>query len=630
MIRCPYKQRVVSLLVLWSLSLQWIYAVTSESVQNDLADFRLRVAHSMEGELDWIKMVKEEIDQYHTTSKTRALEDVFSHIDYPALLLKRSIAPHVSTDQFLKSIMDPSDMHAILEVERKIETVCQTSLQPGLKASFQQLKAFYQQFRESLVRLSLEDRLIVLRETVTTYSFPGSTLYAVSSDIARDRRNITQYGSQQKPPEGSSNHIAISRNGFYFKGDNSHTVIKPSLESGLYALHRFFLGEKGVIPSSVMILHNLPILESCKEKIRGKFSLEVIATPPQKTYQQYFAQNPGHNATFQWTHNAYALQVSQEVTGQRLDAYLEIQDDQDIIEKLEILDEESFSTLVLSSLLTRQGDYKPHNIMVDPNNCLVGIDNDAVFQSVFRKNKKHFSLGLKNILYFFTPLMDKPIHSSVRKHLMMHPSLSFLQWVCFIDTQNHLYEKLKPLLKEPQSLSLTFPAGTLAQLYNDVKKIVSYLHDEPTLTHNQLFKRIYPAAWECYQKIGKDKDPLTALEILWHTDLDESVNLSVSKEGSTFLRALIEQEARRDAEETESITDPKVNDMINRILSDLSLEEIEACSPDVLSDVFCGISSCFGEECLSHLNPQWKEKNELETLFLLKILQSGSCQGSCR
>jgi hypothetical protein len=622
MIRCPLKQRFISFIILWSMSLQWAYAVTGESLQQDFAAFRLAVAQSMSGEPDWVKMVKEDVDHYQKNSGTHNLTELISRINYPAILLEHARPPHIFQDRFLKQILDASHMPTILDLENQIEEACQTFIPSSLKDSFYHLKGFYQQFREKFVILSLEERSEFFNEKAL-YTFPGSLLYAVSCDIARDRRNITEYGSQQKPPEASSNHIAIPRNGFYFKGDNSHTAIKPSLESGLYAFHRFFFGQKGVIPSSVMVLYNVPILESHDEKIRGKFSLQVIATPPQKTYQQYFAQHPGHNATFHWVKHAYALQVSQEVSGQRLDAYLKLEEGQTITQKIEALDEESFSALVLGSLLTRQSDYKPHNIMVDDYHCLVGIDNDAVFHSVFRKNRGHLSLDLKNILYFFTPLMDRPIHPGVRRYFMAIPTITFLQWVCFLYKQNHLYEKLKPLLKEPESLSLTFPDGTLAQLYNDIKKMVSYLHDEPTLTHNQLFKWLYPTAWECYQQIGKDKDPLTALEVLWNTNLEKAVNLSIKKEGSQTLRALIKQEARRGGEERESITDPKVHDMVKRIIAEIPFEEIKSCSPEVLKDVLEGLSSCFGEACLSHLNPQWREEKDLESIFLLKVLQGG-------
>lgn len=622
------------------------YAVTISVLQQELADFRHTVALSIGGEVDWVSISKQHLMSYqqnpHPLEIDSSIRQLLLCIDYPAGRLIHTLPPGRDRSVFLSLQSDNHPLlNPLLTLEHSIDDFVKTLSDDEslalLKLSLCQLVEYYKAFRKKLVRSSQEECL-QLFDDISRFCFPGSQSYDVFSKRARAIRNLTEYGSQVNPPSPGSNHVAIPDSDFYFKGDTSFVKLNPELETAIYAWHRFFFQERDITPSSLLILQDVPILQSRDSKVQGRFNLEVIATPQQKTPAQYFTENPGENRTFQPTYQFYALQVSQEVKGMRLDKYLASTPD-----PLVHIDRKSFSMLVLGSLLTRQGDYKPENIMVTTDLKLVGIDNDCVFQPVLRCLRNGKELGLKNILYFFKPLMDSPIHPEVVEEFVQYPTIKLLQWAGFCQQQKRLYDDLaqQGVLTSELCSKIHFPfhlrPDILALLHRDICMVVRRLTDNPSLTHQDVFKWLYPAVWHCYQCIqAHEVDPQKSLEKLWHQSLDEVVGLSPQIEGrslSEWMRQEIESSSN-ESDLTYLVEQEGVHwqQEVESIVHSLHFDEIQQCPSDVWADLLEALYISFGENIFSQL--KWQEftvqagdESVFEENFIIKALQ-GNIAGS--
>ena len=241
--------------------------------------------------------------------------------------------------------------------------------------------------------------------------------------------------------------------------------------------------------------------------------------------------------------NHYPLIASKTVEGVEL--YDLIVQHKDL---MKILDPVNFSQMVFLSLLINPQDGHFHNYIVKfktddqgrvSHGGLVCIDNDMAFaptalKGVNREGKMIYFPYIRNGLYYL-PQMDQPIDHEFRKQfLKLSPVQVILNWLSFLQKKNRDYQRYidrgifdpieyvgdenvrrgekKSCFKileqslNPGGLRLPIHLDpkTAKVIYRRIRIIQQLLKENPSLTHNQLFKALEPELHTHYAKVFKN------------------------------------------------------------------------------------------------------------------------------
>ncbi|BBI16915.1 hypothetical protein NCS13_1_0720 [Neochlamydia sp. S13] len=220
---------------------------------------------------------------------------------------------------------------------------------------------------------------------------------------------------------------------------------------------------------------------------------------------------------------------------------------------LKKIDKESFSSLVVASLLILPNDGKADNYIVEltwkdqelESLKLACIDNDRAFEPAIIPSGKGHSIHLKCLPLLFKGCMSQSIAPSVKKFVVNLNSVDFLlQWIKQLDKRNHQYQKLiyqgqltrEDIFDEATDkkldLPLLLPKGLLTTFFTKLQ-LLQNIFKQDNVTHYDLFKALEPTTFACYQVLMRMyANPLDALLALHHLhtsveDLLEPTALSI-------------------------------------------------------------------------------------------------------
>ncbi|KAM9959311.1 hypothetical protein ACTFIR_000383 [Dictyostelium discoideum] len=217
------------------------------------------------------------------------------------------------------------------------------------------------------------------------------------------------------------------------------------------------------------------------------------------------------------------IQCSLLVRGKSLDSFLENKSNYN--NEIQLLDDESYCSHILSSLLLMTTDYKGDNIFIENNiNKIIGIDNDECMEfdelNNSASNGKTY-IHFKNILFTFKSRMSKVVNENIINQFIQHqPNIFILNWLNQIYRESIKYEKLIELsclnifddeiLRANESLQLPikFKKGWILKMLNRFKRIIEILKSDKddnnnnynkSITYYRLFKEVLPTTYYYYQ-----------------------------------------------------------------------------------------------------------------------------------
>ncbi|KYQ88296.1 ankyrin repeat-containing protein [Tieghemostelium lacteum] len=215
---------------------------------------------------------------------------------------------------------------------------------------------------------------------------------------------------------------------------------------------------------------------------------------------------------------------------------------------INLIDHYNFSGLVISSFLTRPGDAKPDNFIIDiqlsPSDSsiietvhLYGIDNDISFyNSTINSNNNRLHYHILNILYFF-PQMNKPVHPTLIEKLTKkyQPEMILLEWIDKLLKQNELFNKLDQTTKDIYNLPIQFPGRTITEVYQTLLQISNLIQLNPSILLNTIFHHLYPGISSWYQLFKQKGDNLESIRELYEQVVSEkkSDSSNIKRQSST-------------------------------------------------------------------------------------------------
>jgi hypothetical protein len=312
------------------------------------------------------------------------------------------------------------------------------------------------------------------------------------------------------------------------------------------------------------------------------------------------------------------------VEGERLDDLL------DRKEKLSF-DPENFSALILASFLTIPSDNKPDNFMVTYDRSrgeivakLVGIDNDMVFAypltSVNSKGgQKEHLVSLKNGLYFFDQMMNRPIDPKVRDRIgKLNPLLLGIEWAAAVAEQDRRYEMLSITKENQASLPLRFTPSTLHNLIENLQTLQKILSDPSTkfVTHQELFRHLFPVVERFYRGLAKDmgstKEKIENLFSIGLPPVEKYLNLKEPLEDGRTVADALQFESRTAKAHREERT-ASIEDLTLDILATTDLALLAPKDQAALLNIAASNFSQFANKEDLHLS--WRS-NELVHLVV--------------
>lgn len=270
---------------------------------------------------------------------------------------------------------------------------------------------------------------------------------------------------------------------------------------------------------------------------------------------------------------------------------------------LDLIDMESFSALVISSLLTGSGDAKPDNFIARfekdeqtgeiKSIKLIGIDNDIAFCNGrlgfknYAKGKAKIYSDMLNVLYFF-PQMDQPLDPKIRKSLVSRsPEEIVSLWLKGLYEQNERYNSLKEVGFTDEDLDklklpIKLPSGTIESLYERLCILQSKIRKDEIVTHNSLFKEFYPSVGEYYAlkrssyKKGEETEAIKQLYI----EVCDDEKLKSELANSDKMRS---QMAWKTASMSKMMSHEKFKDRFNSNIEELAMEFLESLDFEYLA-----------------------------------------------
>ncbi|KAM9997867.1 hypothetical protein ACTFIY_007504 [Dictyostelium cf. discoideum] len=232
------------------------------------------------------------------------------------------------------------------------------------------------------------------------------------------------------------------------------------------------------------------------------------------------------------------IQCSLLVNGKSFDSFLENKSNYN--NEIQLLDDESYCSHILSSLLLMTTDYKGDNIFIENNiNKIIGIDNDECMEfdelNNSASNRKTY-INFKNILFTFKSRMSKVVNENIINQFIQHqPNIFILNWLNQIYQESIKYEKFIEfsclnkfeILRTNESLQLPikFKKGWILKMLNRFKRIIEILKRDKddsdnynkSITYYQLFKEILPTTYYYYQGLllEETNHPLDQMESLY-------------------------------------------------------------------------------------------------------------------
>jgi len=347
-------------------------------------------------------------------------------------------------------------------------------------------------------------------------------------------------------------------------------TLDPGMEWAMYAFYKL-LGKGSITPSALLLLRHVP--QQVPLEGSEAYKKVVAASYPQTSKQEREALTQQLHTklipqeTLSLSHKDHVVQVSQTVPGEDLASFLK--------SKKASLDPASFSAMVIASLLTNPADAKGDNFIVSQNH-IIGIDNDLSLASMIVQLAPQFHYIEARNLLFCLPEMDHPLEASLRQQILsLSPHAFLLKWISVLKDQNDRYEtlatqgKLNFMTYRNLYLPLRFAPQHLAQLLQKLVILKESLRLSPSLTHQEVFEKLYPIAALYYKTIvtRSPGDPLEAFGPIYGKAKAIEQILDVThrlKDGRSLQEALAQETTEEGAYRKRSLLIPEsVQELFN-------------------------------------------------------------------
>ncbi|EGC40535.1 hypothetical protein DICPUDRAFT_73873 [Dictyostelium purpureum] len=482
-----------------------------------------------------------------------------------------------------------------------------------LKKRFEDLIKGYQESIRFYV-----DEAIKLRNSEKRMNLYDSNVYLLSEDleyreVALDTAyQIACYDKQEydyvrKNLRGLS--ISSQLGGVYFKVDNDSRLLSPAKEDAVFRFYSLLYGldQQLISPTQLLILSKIPILPSIlSESPERKLMAKIKKENGFKSSRDVFILDPELKVKVDAAmlfERTLPIQGSLFKEGQTFEKFLEgIEANQASESLLGTINEYSFSSHVLASLLLLPTDYKPENLIIDNKMNIIGIDNDCCLESdeITIVNGTTF-VNVKNILYFIDPLMNKQVNELSRSQFInQHPTLLILEWLSQLLEKENVYNQLVEkslstiyphtpkantcnLIKESLNLPLKFPVGFIDSLKERFIKIQKILIEKPETTHQELFKQIHRFASVYYDAVSKIyNNPLDRIASIKNNNKDENLKAYFSENSSKYQSFQTEMLQNKFLPTTPTIT---IKESIVNIVNNLKVADLISLKEEVFFQI---------------------------------------------
>ncbi|EGC39391.1 hypothetical protein DICPUDRAFT_75061 [Dictyostelium purpureum] len=343
--------------------------------------------------------------------------------------------------------------------------------------------------------------------------------------------NITSYDpveyEYKKKNKSGTSYVSLFDQVCY-KIDNGSHLLKPAKEYAIYHFNKsLFPTLLLVSPTQLFVLDNLETfsIDSLPPDIRKQLgeektncdehSISKLLEKAPHTYK--IIENGLKNETV-------FIQASLFIKGETLENYLKRTDT-----NYNQINLKSYSSHIISSLLSIQTDYHPNNLILEENtNNIIGIDNDESLESneieILPNNNKDAYTKVGNILFTLKELMEQQIDEEVKNQFIQHtPSLFILKWLKLNQKKQSNYDDIIYKLLDPfethdqhhnnfrneLNLPLEFNKGWIVSMFQRFKAIRQHLISNPNTTHQALFSLIHPLLSNYYTLLSnKYSNPL--------------------------------------------------------------------------------------------------------------------------
>jgi TPR repeat protein len=401
-----------------------------------------------------------------------------------------------------------------------------------LSLAFQQLKYFYQSFRDQLLELvnspssyhEKTNKLTEAEELKATMLLPVSGFYKLAQDKAHHILKQNEHGDQ-KAREEDSNH-QVERLPERDSGKEAEIYFKLNGHPDLKTWREF-------MATSLYKTLNIPVPNP---------SIVIIDNVKN---QKGYSEQP------------YMLQASHAVSGVTA-AGAQTED----VNWQDKLNKPHYNRQVIGALLTRPSDGKLNNFIYNllPNQeyGLVSIDNDDTFEAVEQNGYLHLKSAL-----FCLKKMDEEFDADVLAEIERWvPEKIILAWLERLQHQQTIYERflqtlqfqtlhrkarvfdakeLEDFLKEFELPTISSPNGLVLDLkisLSQIQNIYETLQEikkanNRFLTPNNLLKKLYPSGGAIYKTLRK-KGLDHALAALYRIIDDEHTQVAPTNSPSTL------------------------------------------------------------------------------------------------
>ncbi|EGC39430.1 hypothetical protein DICPUDRAFT_96578 [Dictyostelium purpureum] len=336
-----------------------------------------------------------------------------------------------------------------------------------------------------------------------------------------------------------------------YKIDNGSHLLKPAKEYAIYQFNKLLFPTLLLVsPTQLFALDNFETfsVDSLPLDIRkilgeektnyDEYSISKLLEKAPHIYK--IIENGLQNQTV-------FIQASLIINGETLEKYLNRADT-----NYNQINLKSYSSHIISSLLSIQTDYKPDNLILEENtNNIIGIDNDESLESneieIFPNNNKDGFTRVGNILFTLKELMIQRIDEEVKNQFIQHtPSLFILKWLKLIENKQSNYDSIISKLLDPYethdqnqkknnfrnelNLPLMFNSGWITLMFQRFKTIRQHLISNPNTTHQELFDLIHPLLSIYYTLLSnKYSNPLDIIGSIKNEEENENTKIPFSR-----------------------------------------------------------------------------------------------------
>jgi hypothetical protein len=187
-----------------------------------------------------------------------------------------------------------------------------------------------------------------------------------------------------------------------------------------------------------------------------------------------------------------------------------------------LIDKQSFSQSVITSLLCRSGDASARNVMYQASGTLSVVD-DTYFVKPLKRQFIGINIQLMSILFCFENMNDCLPEDMVKHLISINVDALMFHWITkliqyeigikklFSDDETTRFYESHPEYKFTPSA--TFPVGSISCLRHDLAKLITWLKNKPDYTKiriDELFELLQPDVYSYFKAALKNTNQTPA------------------------------------------------------------------------------------------------------------------------